>query len=190
MLFGIPHTEKRRWEATNRILDLSKVFKVPQNDIMVAGGFARDMALQLEPTDIDIYMFTPNVKEETFLTAFIYAAFDDVDDVVEKSADKPGYVNSSIYKVYGVTFTDKDVLPLDIIFIKKNPLDIPELKDAEYCIKEAVLPFGCNMSNAYLDKGGRIYVEEDFLEGALNKTVEHSPMMMDSYRAKLSEISG
>ena len=113
-LFGSIN-EERKWEAGNRISSLARVFKVKEKDILIAGGFARDLALKLEPTDIDIYMFTPTVKEETFLTAFLYAAFDDVDEVVEKTAEKPGYVNGSIYKVYGVTFTDDSVLPLDII---------------------------------------------------------------------------
>ena len=179
--------ETKTWEACDRLRALARVFKTHERNILIAGGFARDIALDREPTDIDIYMFTPAVKEETFLTAFLHAAFDDVDEVIEKSAEKPGYVNNLIYKVYGVTFEDPNVLPLDIIFLKRNEFDIPHLdldsKDAT--VKEVVLPFECNMSNAYMDHCGSVYVEEDFLRGALTKVLNFSGIMTDQYKEKM-----
>ena len=179
--------ETKTWEACDRIRSLARVFKQHEHNIMIAGGFARDIALDREPTDIDIYMFTPTVKEETFLTAFLHAAFDNVDEVVEKSAEKPGYVNQLIYKVYGVTFTDPDVLPLDIIFLSRNPFNLADmdLLDKGARIKDHVLPFECNMSNAYMDHCGSVYVEEDFLRGALQKVLNFSGIMTDQYKDKM-----
>ena len=176
--------EERRWEAGNRISSLARVFKIREKDILIAGGFARDLALKLEPTDIDMYMYTPKVKEETFLTAFLYAAFDDVDEVVEKTAEKPGYVNGSIYKVYGVTFTDDSVLPLDIIFLNSNPLGVPGM-ELSGDVKSTVLPFACNMSNAYFDDYNNVFVLDSFLHGAINKTFEYYPTMVDAYKEKM-----
>ena len=177
--------ETKTWEACDRIRSLARVFKQHEHNIMIAGGFARDIALDREPTDIDIYMFTPTVKEETFLTAFLHAAFDNVDEVVEKSAEKPGYVNQLIYKVYGVTFTDPDVLPLDIIFLQKNPLGLPELAIDSEDGKSVVLPFACNMSNAYFDDYNNVYVMDSFLQGALTKTFQYYPTMVDKYKEKM-----
>ena len=162
---------------------LASDFKCSPSQIIIAGGYVRDDFLGVDQKDVDVYMFTPNVTETTFLEGFLYNTFGidnvkEIKNITESNSAAGTYSGALIDFVYEITFKDNE-LPVNLIMMKRIGETIG--------IVDTVLPFSCNLSNCYVNFQGKQYFSREFIEGALEKKVIYTDYMPDSYKEKMKK---